>query len=502
MPRIFAIDWDRHEVRGLLVSSGATGATVAGAWTASLATADPAGLSGKQIGARLAAAVAGQLGGKVTTLVGVGRDNVQIKLLSLPPAPTAELPELVRFQAEREFTALGEEAALDFIPLTGDEQTPHQVLALALSPAGMTEAREVCEALGLEPNRIPVRGCAAAALASRAGAIVPNEVALVVNPLVEEADLAVQADDKVILLRTVRLPDPSQPEARQRALAGEIRRTIAAVRQQLTDRQVSKVILCGNETSIAAGPALADDLEVPVTLIDPVTQAPAGMSSKGLQPEAAGRFAAVLGMALSEGDRRAPIVDFANPRKRGEVRRFSRVHALAAAVAALVLIWFGAHLWKKIADPARELAQFQQRTREVESQLERYKEINAQAAAMNRWEATDVNYLDELEQLARRVRPKPLDANDYPADKDAVLTELRLIRPTGLNAAGGRIELLGVAKNQAAVPDLEQRLVDATHRVTTGLGQQDKTMPGYDWRFGLEVRVVRPDDETSGAAKP
>src|SRR5262245_7709569 len=236
MPRIFAIDWDRHEVRGLLISSGATGTTIAGAWAASLATADPAGLSGKQIGARLSAAVAGQIAGKVTTLVGVGRDNVQIKLLSLPPAPADELPDMVRFQAEREFTALGEDAALDFIPLAGDEQTPNQVLALALSPAGMTEAREVCEALGLVPDRIPVRGCAAAAMATRAGAIAANEVVLVVNPLAEEADLSVDADEKVVLLRTVRLPDPSQPDARQRALAGEIRRTIAAVRQQLTDR--------------------------------------------------------------------------------------------------------------------------------------------------------------------------------------------------------------------------------------------------------------------------
>src|SRR4051812_41800740 len=137
MPRILAIDWDRNEVRGVLISAGATGTSVAGAWSASLVTADPAGLSGKQIGARLAAAAAGQISGKVTTLVGVGRDHVQIKLLSLPPAPPEELPELVRFQAERELTALGADAALDFIPLSGDAQTPNQVLALALNPAGM-----------------------------------------------------------------------------------------------------------------------------------------------------------------------------------------------------------------------------------------------------------------------------------------------------------------------------------------------------------------------------
>src|SRR3954452_25019502 len=148
MPRILAIDWDRHEVRGVLISSGPTGTSVAGAWVASLTTADPAGLSGKQIGTRLAAAMGGAVSGKVTTLVGVGRDNVQMKLMTLPPAPTDELPDMVRFQAEREFTALGSEAALDFIPISGDADTANQVLALALSPAGLAEAREVCVAIG------------------------------------------------------------------------------------------------------------------------------------------------------------------------------------------------------------------------------------------------------------------------------------------------------------------------------------------------------------------
>src|SRR5436190_15293228 len=120
MPRILAIDWDRHEVRGVLVSAGPTGTSIAGAWAASLTTADPNGLSAKQIGSRLAAAMGGPVSGKVVTLVGVGRDNLQMKLMTLPPAPADELPEMVRFQAEREFTALGADAALDFIPLTDD----------------------------------------------------------------------------------------------------------------------------------------------------------------------------------------------------------------------------------------------------------------------------------------------------------------------------------------------------------------------------------------------
>ena len=55
--------------------------------------------------------------------------------------------------------------------MAGDAQTPYQVLAVALSPAGLGEAREVCQLLDIEPNRVVLRGCAAAALVERAGAV-------------------------------------------------------------------------------------------------------------------------------------------------------------------------------------------------------------------------------------------------------------------------------------------------------------------------------------------
>jgi hypothetical protein len=501
MPRILAIDWDRNEVRGLLISAGATGTSFSGAWTASLATAEPEGLSGKQIGSRLAAAIAGQVSGKTTTLVAIGRDHVQIKLLSLPPAPADELPDLVRFQSEREFTALGSEAALDFVPITGDAQTPHQVLALALSPTGLAEAKDICEAIGVEPDRIPVRGCAAAAFATRAGGVDAGQVVLVVNPLAEEADLVVQADDKIILLRTVRLPDLAQKEGRQRALSGEIRRTIAAARQQ-TERQVTKVIVCGNDASVVAGGSIGDDLDIPVLILDPVAQAPAGLSSKGLSPENLGRFAAVLGLALGEADRQRPIVDFANVRKRVDSRRFTRMHILAAAAAACVLLAAGLFLWQQMAGAAGELARLQQEIRDTETKADGFKTVTAQAAAINRWLATDVNWLDELEQTARRIRPEPLTAKNFPVAKDALLTQVTINRSTGQEANGGRMVLQGAAKNAVAVKEIEDRLRDANHHVTTDLEKQDKTIPGYDWAFGLAVHAERQDDQTVKTTKP
>src|SRR5262249_11187953 len=147
--------------------------------------------------------------------------------------------------------------------------------------------------------------------------------------------------DHVVLIRSVRLPDPADDGARQRVLAGEIRRTIAAVRQQLADQSVNRVILCGNASDAAEAAALSDDLTLPVEVYDVADQAPSGMVRTGITKEMLPRFAAALGMALGEADRRPPVVDFLHVRRRAERQRFSRVHALAAAAAVVAVLAVG-----------------------------------------------------------------------------------------------------------------------------------------------------------------
>lgn len=479
----------------MLVTTGAGGPSIVGAWAVSLTTADPDGLNAKQIGSRLAAAMSGQLSGKTTTLVGTGRDQVQMKLLSLPPAPTEDLPDMVRFQAEREFTALGSDAALDFIPLSGNAETPHQVLAVAISAAGMAEARDLCQALGLEPDRIAMRACGAGTLAQRVGVVGPQQLVLVVNPLTDEADLTVQADEQVYLMRTVRVPDATQGEARQRALVGEIRRTVAAARQQLVDRQVDQVVLCCSSSAAAEAQALGDELELPVRILDPREAAPAGFESQAISPESQTRFAAVLGLALGEADRRPPIIDFANVRRRFETRRFHRTHALAVAAAAIALLGFGGNLWLNSWRSARELADLRTEIETAKQAAKQYEKVVTSADAVDRWLATDVNWLDELELTAQRVRPKPFSAKDYPVNDDVVITQLTLFRPPGSSAEGGRINMQAVAKSEAAVPVLENRLRDDHHSVLGGSGQQDTSVPSYNWAFSLDMHV-KPDGPT------
>jgi Tfp pilus assembly PilM family ATPase len=495
MPRILAIDWDRNEARALLVQSGPTGTSVAGAWAVPLDSAEGTPASGRGIGERLAAAIADQSLSGATTIVGVGRDYVQMKLLALPPAPLDELPDLVRFQAEREFTNLGDEASLDFIPLAGDAQTPHQVLAVALGPAGMAEAREICQPIGVEPERVVLRAAAPAALVHRAGATSAETVALVVNPLVDEADFTVLVGDAVVLMRTVRLPDTGQGEARLRTLVSEIRRTLAAVRQQLGDHQVGQMLVCAGPAGANQARELDAELGIPVTLFVPADHAPAGLNRHAVEAASLARFAAVLGMATSEADRRAPVIDFLNVRRRVAARRFTRTHAIAAAGAAMIVALIAFNLWYQGAALDRKLADVRQQIQDRQAMVEQAEKVTAEAAAVDAWLATDVTWLDGLDILSQRMRPEPLSAKDFPTSSDVVATQLTMFRPTADDPAAGRIDLQAVAKNPAAIGALERRLRDVQHEVRPGNVKQDSSLSGYPSSFNLDVGVLAKAEE-------
>jgi hypothetical protein len=282
---------------------------------------------------------------------------------------------------------------------------------------------------------------------------------------------------------------------------GEIRRTMAAVRQQSAEHQVDQVIVCGSDALAKQAAALAKELEIPVDAFDPIAVAPSGLSSKGVAAESLGRFSAVLGMALGEADRRAPIVDFANVRRKLETRRFTRVHALAAAAACAVVLWFASSLWSNYAEQGRKLTELQGKIDDANAQANMYKNVVAQSAAVDRWLATDVNWLDELDGFAHRVRPQPLSSKEFPVNDDAVIMGLTLQRPPGTNPEGGKMDIQAVAKSPAAVAALEKRLRDGTRTVATGGSKQEKLVPGYDWTFGLDIRVPREEDAEEEAPK-
>src|SRR5262245_65905776 len=153
MPNLIALEWDDAEARIAVADVRRGGMILEQAFAVALpaekTAPDASGATGTisisgahdlgAIGRRINEALTARGIRRMKTLVGVGRANIELKNLTLPPAPPDELPELVRFQAEREFNTLTDEWPLDFLPIPGETEGALTVLAAAISPELVAE---------------------------------------------------------------------------------------------------------------------------------------------------------------------------------------------------------------------------------------------------------------------------------------------------------------------------------------------------------------------------
>jgi hypothetical protein len=206
-------------------------------------------------------------------------------------------------------------------------------------------------------------------------------------------------------------------------------------------------------------------------------------------------------MALGEADHHAPVVDFLNVRRTAAERKFTRQHGLALAAAVAMMLLFGLVLWNRSHDLSSEIARINADTAAKQDQFKQRQldRTLAEATSIERWLATDVNWLDELDRLSSQWRPEPLDSKKYPAAEDAVVTQLIAFRPPGSDAVGGRMAVQAVARSPQVVATLEARLRDEEHQVDTGGGKTDRAVPGYVWSFPLTIEVLSTADAEEAA---
>ena len=94
MPQLLALEWNASEARAVLAASRGENAIIEQAFSISLLPDSPGDDEAKvDVGARIAAALAARGIGHVDTLISVGRSQIELRHLSLPPAPEEELPQ-------------------------------------------------------------------------------------------------------------------------------------------------------------------------------------------------------------------------------------------------------------------------------------------------------------------------------------------------------------------------------------------------------------------------
>lgn len=489
MPRLMALEWNDSEARVAVASLRGKEAVLEQAFSVSMLSS---GSQPVEPGQRLAAALAARGVGRLETLVAIGRTNIELRQLTVPPAPEEELPDMVRFQALREFNAMQEDWALDYLPIDESSDQPQTVLAAAIAPEQVEQVRQTCQKAGVKPKRLVLRPCAAASLFCRRQADGRPRVRLLVDLLEDETDLTVMVDRKVIFLRTARLPgDPLCEAEAAQALVAEFRRTMAAVQNQLGGRKVESIVLCGSGLPHGKLAELIDErLGVPTELFDPFTGLKLAGELGDQTPEHSGRFAPLLGMLLDELHGERHTIDFLHPRRRPAPPSRRPTYLLAVVAALLILVVPVFYIWMQRQSMQGEIEQMRNNLTAVNKDIAELSKAKKAVEAVDQWRSGDAVWLDEMRWLVEK----------FPAAKDAKLTELTLTH----EAQGPKMRMEILAKSSEARESIEKNLFDEKHHlIPDGELRSASDSKEYAWQFGGTVTVgeQRKAAKTPRAAK-
>jgi Tfp pilus assembly PilM family ATPase len=470
MPQLFALEWDAREIRVMVASGRGRQIVIEQAFSIPCETDPSATAAAEQIGRKIAAELDARSLGRAEVIVAVGRNSIELRQLQLPPAPDQDLPEMVRFQATREFNELDDKWLLDFIPIDGSADSPRTVLATAIAPAVMAQIEAVCQHAGLKMRRLLLRPCEAALLLAEEKSIPRGQSALLVNSLGVEADLTAVIDGTAVFLRTTRISSDPPPLP---ALLAEIRLTMAAASNQLGGRKIESIVLCGGQSHQDLARSIEAELGIHAELFNPLGGVTLGRALVESPPQYPGRFAPLVGMLLAELKPSSHAVDFLHPRRRTEKADPRKKWVIAgAAAAALLLTWiiYGRIDHYLLANQVDELTQ---QSKELDGAVTRAKKVFASTADISKWTAEDVIWLDQVYAMNQGLPPA----------QDVVLGELTL--STG--PAGGLIELKGRVRRSDDIAHLEESIRARGYKVGEKSSREDHPDSSYPYAFDASV---------------
>ena len=480
MSQYLALEWDTKEARVAVARTRGRDVTIEHAFTIELGDHDSV-----SAGEKIAAALHQRSIGRVETLVAVGRTSIELRQLSLPPSPPDEMPELVRFQALRQFTTIGEDWPLDFVPLDTESAESASVLAAAISPDLVSQIRNTCQGAELIPKRLVLRPFAAASLLRRHDRDVAQPCRLMVDLLTEEADLTVLDDKHVLLMRTVRLPSSDDVETQGRSLLGEIRRTIAAASNQLHGRRVERVILCGEGSDQEAIKSLVEqELSLAVELFNPFDDLVLRDDLDLNRPQHAGRFAPLLGMLLDEAAGATHLIDFLHPRKKPEPVNTRRRNLLIAAAVATTAMAAAMLVMFQLDALDTEAGQLRSQINTMKSKVAAAEKQRANTAAVQAFVDNDFNWLEELKILSQQSLPA----------EDMIVSQLAASTRLG---GGGEIIVDGYVRKSEQIQEVQKRLRANQRKVQSTGGKEDprREKDKYHWQL-KETILIEPGAKT------
>ena len=445
MAQLIALEWDSSEVRLAKARTYGSSIQVDHLQSVAITTSD----DGKIDLLDAISSLVAESGDRTDVLLNIHRGDAELRLIELPSVPADELPDMVRLQAVRHFTALTDNWTVDFLPLesSSDDSDTLSVLAAAMDPAALSRIEETCQSAGLVPTHMTLRSFSSASAWLRHDS--SASTCLLVDLLEQEVDLTVVHQGQVVLSRNVRLPrlETSQQGSADDELAtqddelatgdagaggdsginmkllqGEVRRTIVSANNQLANGRVEQIVMFGQDEKLSE--ELASGLDIPVELYFCLDK----FQFDGQLPASPERFTALLGALADEASSQQPALDFLNPRQppyvatRGE--KTVRYGVLCTAALALIaIIVSGLYLMK-----SRTLAAEKEKSRNLDSQITEATDLAAKRQLLETFRDNNMVWLDEIFLLSEH----------FPSSDEAIV---RVMRMSNQSNGGGRITM-------------------------------------------------------------
>ncbi len=405
----------------------------------------------------------------------VDREQFEMRQLTLPQVPDEELPDIVRFQAKNNFTAFGENDIVDYIRL-GSAQSGNQaqLLAATLSASELKSIRGMLESARLKLKHIIPRPFATVNLIQ--SELTGGNHQLIVNEFGDEADLSVVYRNLIVLTRSIRLPH--EAAEKDGALIREIRRTIAASRNQPLGGTIERIVIVGDDQAHGQLAAVIDhDLKLPVRVV-PVGEFLA--VEPGAKPAAAadnGSRAPLFGALKWRSEPAAHLIDFAMPRRRPEpqrdMRRWYLVGGGAAALALMALLM----TYFLIASRRSEIADLQAKLDGLKSQTKDAGRLLGDVGLIDQWKRGDINWLDELSDISARL----------PLPDDVIVKSFNGSVQT--IPFQGKISLSGLLADADIENDVVRQLQERPYTVAPGPLNPTDELPPYKRTFSLTLAI-------------
>ncbi len=158
MSKTITIDCDPKEMRIAVGTSGLTGVSVEQVLSAPLDMApnedyleSPKTLAALQLLLKKGNIRSGN------AIVCVARSNVELRSVHVPTVDKNEMPDMVRFAAQRQFANVGDSWPIDFVTLGPTPDGMTEVLAASVNPARIDRLEKILEDNGLKFSQLVLR---------------------------------------------------------------------------------------------------------------------------------------------------------------------------------------------------------------------------------------------------------------------------------------------------------------------------------------------------------